>query len=325
MSQSNQHRKQYALYLGVDVSKNKLDVALVAPDGRLLRRRRLLNRPSVVSGLAQSLDGPALAVLEASGGYEAAAAEAFEAAGVDVHVANPQRTFHYARSLGQFEKNDRIDARMLARFAVERRPRPRRPPHPNQRRLGQVAVRRRQLIEQRTAERNRLAEESDEFLRRSLLAVIACLNEQIEACEQRLAELRRQAPELTEMARLLESAPGVGKTTAHELLAWLPELGRLNRGEIAKLVGLAPLVRQSGRWQGQARTGGGRKRVRSTLYMAALSAARSHVFRGTYMELLGRGKAPKAALAALARRLLLILNQMLKRRQEFDPRLLATT
>ncbi len=320
MSQSNQHRKQYALYLGVDVSKNKLDVALVAPDGRLLRRRRLLNRPSVVSGLAQSLDGPALAVLEASGGYEAAAAEAFEAAGVDVHVANPQRTFHYARSLGQFEKNDRIDARMLARFAVERRPRPRRPPHPNQRRLGQVAVRRRQLIEQRTAERNRLAEESDEFLRRSLLAVIACLNEQIEACEQRLAELRRQAPELTEMARLLESAPGVGKTTAHELLAWLPELGRLNRGEIAKLVGAAGKAAV-----GRARTGGGRKRVRSTLYMAALSAARSHVFRGTYRELLGRGKAPKAALAALARRLLLILNQMLKRRQEFDPRLLATT
>lgn len=315
---------QYALYLGVDVSKHKLDVALLAADGRRLRGRTLDNQPAAVRRFAQSLDGPALAVLEASGGYEAAAAEALEAAGVAVHIANPQRTFHYARSLGQLEKNDRLDSRMLARYAGERRPRPRRPPHPNQRRLGQVAGRRRQLIAQRTAERNRLAAESDAFLRQSLLTVIACLNEQIEACERRLSELRRQTPELRESAALLESAPGVGKTTAHELLAWLPELGRLSRGEIAKLVGLAPLVRQSGRWQGQARTGGGRKQVRSTLYMAALSAARSSVFRGTYMELIGRGKAPKVALAALARRLLVILNQMLKRRRKFDPALLAT-
>lgn len=323
MSQPNTTPNPPQLYLGVDVSKDKLDVALLAADGRPLARRQLPNKPAAVGRLAQSLDGPALAVLEASGGYEAVAAEAFEAAGVAVHIANPQRTFHYAQSLGQIEKNDRLDSRMLARYACERRPRPRRPLHPKQRRLGQVAARRRQLLEQRTAERNRLAEESDEFLRQSLLAVIACLNEQIEACERRIRELQAQTPELAEMARRLKTAPGVGDTTANELLAWLPELGRLNRHEIAKLVGLAPLVRQSGRWQGRARTGGGRKRVRSTLYMAALSASRSSVFRGTYLELIGRGKAPKVALAALARRLLLILNQMLKQGRGFDPEMLA--
>lgn len=310
-------------FLGIDVAKNKLDLCLLAADGRHLRRLRLANKPAAVAGFAASLDHPVLAVLEASGGYEAAAAEALEAAGVSVHIANPQRTFHFSRSLGRLEKTDRLDAAMLARYAAERRPRPRQPPHPSLRRLSEIAVRRRQLLELRTAERNRLAQSVDAFVQQTSHAVIDCLNRQIEACERQIDALKTAAPELDETARLLASVPGVGPTTTHELLAWLPELGRLNRQEIAKLVGLAPLVRQSGRWQGQARTGGGRKRVRSTLYMAALAASRSAVFRGVYLDLIGRGKAPKVALTALAHRLLGILNQMLKQRRPFEPALLA--
>ena len=254
----------------------------------------------------------ACAVLEATGGLEALPAAVLEAAGIAVSVENPAKIRHFALSHGLLEKTDRLDARVLAEFARERRPRPRRPPDPRVEALAKLVARRSQLVRLRAAERTRRRSETEPFCLQSLERTILALSQQIDDCQQEIRQRVGACPELSARARLLLSAPGVGEQTAHALLAWLPELGCFNRGEIAKLVGVAPLVQQSGRWRGRVMTLGGRARVRSCLYLAALSAVRRHgVYREFYLRLLDRGKAKKLALIAVARKLLLTLNQML--------------
>ncbi len=320
MSQSN----SIAVYLGVDVSKQSLDVCALSAEGRLLWRRRIPRTAAAVGALAARLEGPALAVLEATGGLEALPARALEEAGVGVKVENPAKVRHFALSCGWLEKSDRLDARMLAEFARERKPAARSRPDPLIESLAQLARRRQQLVRLRAVERTRLRGETLAFNRGSLGAVIATLSERIEECEQEIRRCVHSSEALTQRARLLASAPGVGELTAYQLLAWLPELGSFNRGAIAKLAGLAPLVKQSGRWRGRAMTLGGRSHVRSALYLASLSAARwNPYFRDFYQWLLGRGKAKKVALIAVAHKLLSLLNQMVHQLRTFDPALLV--
>lgn len=311
------------IYLGVDVAKQWLDVCALNAQQKVLWKARVPRTAAAVSALAQRLAGPALAVLEATGGLEALPARALERAGVGVVVENPARVRHFALSRGLLEKSDRLDARMLAEFARERRPAPRQPPDPAVDTLARLTARRAQLVRLRAAERTRLRGETLEFNRGSLGRLIDQLTAAITEVEVEIRRWVRLSPALRRRLTLLLSAPGVGETTAQQLLAVLPELGALSRGAAAKLVGVAPLVRQSGNWRGRMMTLGGRRQARTALYLAALSAVRSNAyFRNVYLGLVGRGKAKKAALVAVARRLLIVLNQMLRQERCFEPELL---
>ena len=242
---------------------------------------------------------------------------ALEAVGVGVVVENPAKMRHYALSRGLLEKSDRIDAAMLAAYGLERRPEPRVAPDPEVETLAQLTARRRQLVDQRKVERTRLRGETLEFNRDSLVRMIESCSNQIDEVEQEIRRRLQATPKLQQLFERLQSALGVGETTAAELVAWLPELGELSRGQAAKLVGVAPLIKQSGRYRGQLRTQGGRSQVRRALYMAALGAVRRDgYFRGCYLRLVGREKAKKAALIAIVRLLLCVLNQMAKHEKD---------
>lgn len=305
-------RNSSEVFVGLDVSKAYVDVCVINAARELLWSERAPRTPAALQQLAQRLDPQACAVLEATGGLEALPAAVLEAAGIPTSVENPAKIRHFALSHGLLEKTDRLDARVLAEFARERRPRPRRPPDPRVEALAKLVARRSQLVRLRAAERTRLHSETEPFCRQSLEQTILALRQQIKICEQEIRQRVGACAELSARAKLLLSAPGVGEQTAYALLAWLPELGCFNRGQIAKLVGVAPLVKQSGRWRGRVMTLGGRARVRSSLYLAALSAVRRHgCYREFYLRLLDRGKPKKLALIAVARKLLLTLNQML--------------
>jgi transposase len=300
------------VFVGLDVSKAYVDVCVINVAGEWLWNDRVVRAAAPLQQLAQRLEPQACVVMEATGGLEALPAAVLEAAGRQTSVENPAKIRHFALSHGWLEKTDQLDARVLAEFARERRPRPRRRPDPRVEALSKLVTRRSQLVRLRAAERTRLRGESDPFCRQSLGDLILTLSEQIEACEQQMRQRVEACPDLAARAKLLRSAPGVGEQTSYALLAWLPELGCFNRGQIAKLVGLAPLVKQSGLWRGRVMTLGGRARVRSALYLSALSAVRRHCYyRDFYLRLVARGKAKKLALIAVARKLLLTLNRML--------------
>ena len=196
-------------------------------------------------------------------------------------------------------------------------------PDPEVETLARLTTRRRQLVDQRKGERTRLRGETLEFNRGSLVRMIESCSHEIDEVEQEIRRRLRAAPKLQELFERLQSAPGVGQTTAAELVAWLPELGELSRRQAAKLVGVAPLIQQSGQYRGQLRTRGGRSQVRRALYMAALGAVRRDgYFRDCYLRLVGREKAKKAALIAIVRLLLCVLNQMARHDKTYDPEML---
>ena len=314
------------IYLGVDVSKDVVDVCALSVRGRVLFQDRVPRSAAAIRALAARLESPAVAVMEGTGRLEALPAKAFEAAGVGVVIVNPATMRHFALGHGMLEKSDRLDARIIAEFGRERRPAPRVVPDPALEMLAQLTARRRQLVRLRAAEKTRLRAETLAFNRASLVRMIDCLSEQIEQIKLEILRQIRASAELQARFDLLLSAPGVGETTAAQLLASLPECGKLSRGALAKLVGVAPLVKQSGRWRGRVMTQGGRSSVRSALYMATLSAVRwDAYFRERYQRLVDRGKPKKVALIAMARQLLVVLNQMLRCRRSFDPALLSNS
>lgn len=305
-------RNSSEVLVGLDVCEAFVDVHTLNAAGECLWRERVERAAGPLRRMAARVPLPARAVLEASGGLEALPAAVLEEAGIETSVENPAKIRHFALSHGWLEKSDRLDARVLAEFARERRPRPRRRPDPRVEALSKVVTRRSQLVRLRAMERARLRRESDACCRQSLETMIQALNQQIECLEQAMRQQVEACEVLSAAARLLRSAPGVGEQTAYALLGWLPELGRFNRRQIAKLVGVAPLVKQSGQWRGRVMTLGGRGRVRSALYLAALSAVRCDgYYRDFYLRLLARGKPKKVALIAVARKLLLTLNHML--------------
>lgn len=308
------------MLIGIDVAKVELVVAArpaeerwtVANDERGLRTlvERLRQQP------------PELIVLEATGGYELLCVAALSAAGLPVVVVNPRQVRDFAKATGQLAKTDRINADILALFAERVRPAVQPLPDAEAQELDALLARRRQLLEMLQAERNRLGQvfgRGKRPVKKSLKSHITYLERELRITDTDLAQLVRQSPAWRERDDLLQSVPGVGRVLSLTLLADLPELGRLSRRQIAKLVGVAPLSRDSGTLRGHRFVQGGRASVRAMLYMGALVATRrNRLIREFYLRLLAAGKAKKLALVACMRKLLTMLNTMVRTNQRWS-------
>lgn len=308
---------QSQLFVGIDVSKRKLDVALGA-SGELLE---VENQARAIAALVERLATlkPQLIVLEASGGYETALVGELAGAQLPVAVVNPRQVREFARATGRLEKNDALDARLLAQFGERVQPAVRELPDEQGRELKALMARRRQLIEMLVAEENRL-KQAPSALHHQLRSHIDYLRKDLHRLNRDLDQLLRSSPLWREQENLLRGVPGVGPVLCATLLAELPELGRLTRREIAKLVGVAPLVRDSGTLRGRRVIWGGRARVRSALYMATLAATRHNpAIAAFHGRLRAAGKSPKVALVAAMRKLLIMLNAILKHRSAWRP------
>lgn len=299
-------------YVGIDVAKAKLDVASDPPGWTT-------TTPNTEAGIrhlvpqVQAL-APARIVVEATGGYELPVVCALVEAGLPVTVVNPRHVRDFAKALGQLAKTDALDAQVLALFAARVQPPVRPRPDAATTALAAVLARRRQLIEMLTAERHRLGKASAD-VRPGIQAHIAWLTQQVTTLDDDLTTRIQQSPVWQEQAALLQSVPGVGPILSRTLLAELAELGTLTRRQIAALAGVAPLNRDSGTVRGPRTCWGGRAPVRTALYMATLVATRwNPVIRSMYQQLCARGKKRKVALVACMRKLLTILNAMLKHR-----------
>jgi transposase len=307
-----------ACFVGIDVSKDRLDVAC-RPDGSAFA---LANDPDGIAQLVERLRPlqPARVVLEATGGLEVPAAAALAAAGLPVALVNPRQVRDFAKATGRLAKTDALDAAVLAHFAEAIRPEPRPLPDAATRAFAELLGRRRQLLEMRTAEQNRLGPAESPAVRRNLLKHLRWLDRELGRVEAGLGAAVQASPVWRAQEDLLRGVPGVGPTVARTLLAVLPELGALTRRQIAALAGLAPRNRDSGRLQGRRVIGGGRGEVRSALYMASLSASRYNpVLRGFARRLRAKGKAAKVVLVAVARKLLTIVNAMLRDNRPWNP------
>ena len=254
--------------------------------------------------------------MEATGGYERLLAATLASAGMPVVIVNPAQVRHFARACGELAKTDSIDAMVLARFGERIDPELRPLPDEDARALIDLVARRRQLIELRTAENNRLGHAISKRVQSSIQRVLKTLEKEIEAIDDDIDDRIKRSPAWKADEDLLRSVPGVGPVTARTLLANLPQLGTVNRQKISKLVGVAPFTCQSGKWRGKSMICGGRTVVRNALYMAALVAIRRNpVFKAHYEKLLASGKAKKVALVAVMRKLLITLNAMLRERR----------
>lgn len=299
-------------FVGIDVSKAHLDLA-VRPSGQ---HHRVPHDDAGIATVVACLHElqPARIVLEASGGLERTLAATLATAGLPLAVVNPRQVRDFAKATGQLAKTDTLDAHVLARFAEAVRPEPRPLPDEATQTLRTLVTRRHQIVEMRTAERTRLAS-APPTLRPRIAAHLAWLDEELTRLEQDLDQTLRQSPLWRQQEDLLRSVPGIGPAVSATLLAELPELGTLTRTQLAALVGVAPLNRDSGAWRGQRTIWGGRAQVRAALYMAAMVATRwNPTLRTFYQQLLARGKAKKVALVACMRKLLTILNAILKHR-----------
>lgn len=302
------------MFIGIDVAKAELVVA-VHPGAE---RWTVANDERGVRTLTERLRAapPTLIVLEATGGYELLCVAALAAAELPVVVVNPRQVRDFARATGQLAKTDRLDADILARFAEHVRPALRPIPGAEAQELDAMLTRRRQLIEMLGAERNRLGQvfgKGKRAVKKSLKAHIAFLERELRIADTDLSDAVRHSPVWREQDDLMQSVPGVGPVLSRTLLADLPELGRLSRREIAKLVGVAPLSRDSGTFRGRRFVQGGRATVRGVLYMGALVAARRNpIIRTFYLRLVAAGKPKKLALVACMRKLLTILNVMVR-------------
>jgi len=306
--------------VGVDVSKKTLDVHLL-PEGRWLH---FTNDPSGRQALVEALASRQvqLVALEATGGYEMALVVDLDQAGLPVAVLNPRWVRDFARATGGLAKTDQIDARQIALYAQKLRPRPRPVPDATSRRLQALVARRRQLVELHTAEANRREHAEDRDISRSIQTVLKALDRQIEGVDRLLAETIQASPLWREKVRQIESVPGLGRQTAILLATRLPELGRMNRRQVAAMVGVAPMNRDSGQYRGKRMTGGGRPDIRAGLYMPLLSAIQHNpVLRKFYRRLVEAGKAKMIALVACMRKLLVILNTMIKNNEAWKPKM----
>jgi transposase len=300
-------------HVGIDVSKERLDVCSL-PDGGTFSVAN--DRAGIDELLARLLEGvrPELVVLEATGKYERPAAVAVAAAGIAVAVVNPRQARDFAKAAGRLAKTDRIDAEVLARFAGAVGPRPSVLPDEEARVLQDILLRRRQLLEMMVAEKNRLQMASEAVARR-IAAHVRWLEKELGRVDRELDEAVRESETWRANEELLRSVPGVGPVLARTLLAELPELGTLPRRRLCALVGVAPFNRDSGTFRGKRQVWGGRAPVRAALYMGALVATRHNpVIREFYERLLAAGKPKKVALVACMRKLLSILNAVMRDR-----------
>jgi transposase len=298
--------------VGIDVSKDHLDVAW---EPAFSPPRRFPNTPEGRADLHALLarQNPQRIVLEATGGYERPLVAELLQARLPVAVVNPRQVRDFAKALGQLAKTDRLDAAVLARFAQRVQPVIRPLPDAQLQALEELVARRRQLIQMRTAEGQRLAQAASPRVRQSIQEVLDLIDKQLRDRDDELEQLLQQCPAWQAKADLLRSVPGVGDQTARALVAQLPELGTCSRQQIAALVGVAPLNRDSGQFRGHRTTWGGRATVRCALYMATLVATRRNpLIARLYQRLCAAGKLKKVALVACMRKLLTILNAILR-------------
>lgn len=301
-----------SVVVGIDVSKAALDVA-VRPSGTAWRTT---NDAEGIAALVMEVRAvvPVCVVLEATGGLERAATAALAAAGLPVAVVNPRQVRDFAKATGRLAKTDALDAAVLAHFGEAVQPPPRPVPDAQARALAELITRRQQLVEMRTAEQNRVGSLTGSR-RTRVAAHLAWLRQELADLEAELDAAIQASPVWRARDQLLQSVPGVGPVVARTLVADLPELGTLDRKRLAALVGVAPLNRDSGRFRGRRGIWGGRARVRSALYMAALVGTRRNpVLAAFYQRLLGAGKPKKVALVACMHKLLRILNALLRTR-----------
>jgi transposase len=297
-------------FVGIDVSKDSLEVAL-RPSNTV---QSFTNDDEGIAQLIESLrpQQPALIVLEATGKYERPVARALAVEGLLFNIINPRQGRAFARATGVLAKTDRIDALLLARFAEVLQPEARSLKDEQTEALSDLVIRRRQIVEMITAEKNRLAL-ATKRVRRDIQVHIRWMEKRIEDINDDIDELIRQSPLWREKDKLLQSVTGVGPVLASTILASLPELGTLNRKQIAALVGVAPFNRESGRYKGKQKIQGGRASVRNVLYMGTVAGIRANpVLRTFYERLVAKGKPKKLALTACMRKLLVILNTMVK-------------
>lgn len=297
-------------YIGIDVAKDHLDIA-VRPEGKTWT---IKNNDEGITELAAQIHeiDPELIVMEATGGFEYNVASTLALAGLPVAVVNPRQVRDFAKSTGKLAKTDILDAQVLAHFAEAVHPEPRFLSDEQSRLLKALIVRRRQIIEMCVSEKNRLRL-CNRATREGIIDHIAWLEKSLKTLDEELAQAIQNSSIWHEKDKLLKSVPGIGKITSSVLLASLPELGSLDRKCIAALVGVAPFNRDSGNMRGSRSIWGGRAHVRCALYMAALSASRTNpVIRSFYDRLIKAGKPPKVALTACMRKLLVIMNSMIR-------------
>jgi transposase len=302
--------------LAIDISKDHLDTdALPSP-----WRRRLKNDADGIAVIvATARQRHAFVVFEATSVYDRRLMAALEAAHVPFHRANPRKAREFARAAGILAKTDSVDAAMLAQYAARLDLKAHRPLPDSRKALRILVDRRAQLVEMRKQEQTRLQQTDDADVRAEMTAAVAGIAARIAIYDAKIKALLQADPQLKQAARLLITSPGVAALTAATLLAHMPELGHASAKSIAALAGLAPLARDSGRWRGQRRIWGGRRQVRRLLFLAARHAAKSPRFSAFADKLRHAGKAPKAVLIAVARKLLVALNAMLKTQTHFAP------
>jgi transposase len=306
-------KKAVEVFVGIDVSKAWLDVA-VHEQKEMARFR---NDEAGIASLVKTLKKlkPKLIVLEPTGGFEMLVVAELSQAGLPVAVVNGKRVRDFAKATGQLAKTDKLDARVLAHFAAAIRPEVRSLRTEEEEQLTALLIRRRQILDMLTVEKNRLVTVRAN-MKPDLQAHIHWLSNNLKELDQAIEEFVKASPSWKEKDTLLQSVPGVGPVTCATMLGMLPELGRLNRQEIAALVGVAPFNKDTGGKQGKRRIFGGRADVRSVLYMAALSAKKHNPFiRKFYERLIRHGKEKKVALTACMRKLLVILNAMVRTNQ----------
>lgn len=305
-------------YVGIDVSKDRLDVYILPQDEFFTVERNGKGLALLVERLRPFL--PNLVAVEATGGFESTTAAAVAGAGLPLVVVNPAQIRHYAQALGKRAKTDPIDSKVIARFAADIKPEARALPDEMTQFLADLVARRRQIVEMIQAERQREKRTTVKRLRKSIARLVAALEKELSALDQDIDDAMRGSPAWREKEDLLASVPGVGPQTARTLIAQLPELGTLDRKTIASLAGLAPYTRQSGRWKGKSMIAGGRKAVRSALFIAAMVASHHNdTLKHFYGRLLASGKPKIVAIVAVARKLLTILNAILRDKKPWQP------
>lgn len=305
-------------FVGIDVSKNHLDVC-VRPSGETLR---VANNQEGIESLVARLTALdiTLVVMEATGGYEAPAAAEIAVANLALAVVNPRQVRDFAKATGKLAKTDKLDAAVLALFAEVVRPEARGVDDEKTLELSAVLTRRRQIVDMITAEKNRMYACRSPNLRKTIYLHVRWLERQLDDIDKDLDARLRDTPVWREKDDLLQSVPGVGPILSRTLLAEVPELGQLDRGQIAALIGVAPLNRDSGTMRGRRSIWGGRASVRSVLYMAAVAARRHNpVIRSVFERLTAAGKAKKVALVACMRKLLIALNAMVRDQKHWLP------
>ena len=309
-------------FAGIDVSKNHLDVHVLPDDTAFQTGSSTRDITKLITKLKKlKVD---LIVIEATGGYGTQLAAELQANDLSTAVVNPRQTRAFAVATGRLAKTDRIDAKALAEFAQKLQPQARPVGDENTLKIKAIVARRRQLVDMRTAESNRLGRAKNEVIYQSIQAVLDCIKRQIDDTDDQLREAIEDSSQWTQKAELLKSVPGIGDVTCITLLSELPELGYLNRREIAALVGVAPMNCDSGMFRGYRRIRGGRTPVRNALFMATLVATKHNPkIRAYYQRLVQGGKKKIVALVAAMRKLLTILNIMLRDNQPWKSTILT--